>query len=902
MGVPSRRSSRALAMNQERQRRWLLRVLGLWAMAVPAHRRDAWMREWSGELCYALGRTDGAFSLARVWLRAGLASVDALWIRMEDVQMGDWLTSLARTARTLMRSPTFTVVFVMTLAVGIGASTTVFSVANWALLRPLPGVESPDDLISIRANQIEREGMIPFSYPMARRIVEETGPGLTAAAAYVSTTAEVAVVPGETPLRAEAQAVTTGYFDVLGVPAFLGRLFEPEEGDPTSVHRVMVLSHDYWSERFGADPAVVGRTVDVNGSAYAVVGIAAPEFVGTQRAAATDIWFPISAVPEVLPRIPPNVLALERAFIIPELIGRLTPGAAPEDVGGALGPRLPEFEAMDARLDVASGLGLSPGLQARVSGTLWVLGGLVSLLLALTVANLTNLILSRLARRRNEALLRKALGASFGRLTLGLMAETGILALLGSTVALIGTWLVLRALEGAQWFPWFPAIQDVPLDGRVLAFSLASAAIAALTATSGTAWAFQRLAPADAMRSGSGSTRAGGFLRKGLVSVQVAISLCILISAGLLVRSLDQLHRVDLGMDPSGVVLFSLNPGSQGYSTEASDRLFRDLHVELTSMPSIEAVGFSWLPPFGTRSYTEQIAALGGVGEGEIITAQANMITPDYLQTLGLRLLEGRTYDEREYLEPVRPDRGDIVLNRTLAETLFPGESALGREVRLPGRSESAFEVIGVIEDARLTGVREPAGPLFFDPFGNGYTTSSATFALRTSGDAEAMLDIVRRQVRALHPDLALFDVQTFEARIEGTLVEERMMARVTSIFALLSVLLASVGLYGLVSESAQARVGEFGIRTALGAGQSQVLSLVLRESLVLVLLGSVLGLLGATQIARLLEARLFEVGTLDPTTFLLAPALMVAVALVAAVGPAVRALRVDPARTLQAD
>jgi len=885
----------------DRVERSLRRVLRVAALLVPEPRRKAWLKEWTAEVVYALSREPGVGTPLRLGGRSALAFVDALWIRGEEWKMGEWPRQLAIGVRRLWRSPTYTLVAVFTFAVGVGANSTIYSLADWALLKPLPGVSNPDELVSIRMRLTDREGILPLSYPTVRRILDDPV-GLASVAAHLSLSVDVSLDGAETAQRYPAQVVTPGFFHTLGVGMQRGREFERREGDPTTIHRSVIVSEKFWVEALGRAPDVLGRTLSVGSGDFEIVGVAAPGFEGTRRTASTALWFPVSATPEVVPRLPPDILTMERGFLFADLVGRLDPAGAPEAVAAGLQRGVPELEQMNARPEVGSSIGLPAGLEERVAEALWVLGGSVVLLLLLTLANLANLLLSRLARRREEILMRRALGASPSDLIRDVMGETVLLALVGGGLAVASTWLSLELMEGTRLVRWLPPVSDVPIDGRVLGFTLGVSLAAALAATAMAGLTLRRLAPAAALSSARSVSNPGRRFRKTLVATQIALSLALLVGAALLVRTVEQMSRIDLGYEPRGVVVFSLNPGAAGLGTDDADALFRDLLPRIRALPGVEATGFTWLAPLEQRRYTEEIVPSTGDGADRAMTIRANMVTPGFFEAMDMEVVRGRTFDDREYLESERPERGDVMVSRSLAEALFPGRDPIGKEIRMSGRQEAAFTIIGVVEDARFAGVREPAEPFLYDPFGNGYQTSSATFVVRTSGAPDAALTSIRGMVRDRAPEVSIQNAGLLRSQVESSMVEERMMMRLGSAFAILAALLAAVGLYGLVSESVQARVREFGIRTALGARSSQVFRLVLRESLVLVTIGTLAGLVLATQVARVLESRLFGIASMEPASFLGATILLGLVAVVASLGPAARSTRIDPARALRAE
>lgn len=802
--------------------------------------------------------------------------------------------------RSLGRSPGFAAVVVLTLAAGVGANTAIFSLANWALLRPVPGVADPDGLVTVEVGRADAEGVTVLSHPTV--LLFDEVDALTSVTSYSPFDADVVLSADARPLRVAAQIVTPGFFETLGVRPERGRTFSAAEGHAGTVHRVAVISHAFWRETLDGDDDVLGRTLDLNGSAFTVVGVAPAAFRGPGRTDDVDLWVPASAAPAVFPRFPANLLSMDGAPLWLRTAGRLAPGATREALTAQLSRTAPGVAEAGNEIRVLPGIGLSTALRSRLTATLSTLAILVSLLLALTIANLINLVLSRVSRRRHEASVRKALGASGWHLTADLAAEGGILALLGSLAAVATGWGLLRLLEGTQVLAWLPRVTDVPLDVPVLLFSLAAAAASVGAAAVMGATRIQRFEPRHALGHRDGSVGRPRLLRRGLVSAQVAISLALVVAAGLVARSLDRLVQTELGFDPTGVVTFSLNPGVQGYDDIEADRLFRELTAAIGERPGVDAVGFSWLAPLGPRRYAEEVRALGRDAPDEVVTAQANMVTPGFFAALDLPLREGRTFDDREYERSERPTRGDVVLNRTLAERLFPGADALGREIRMDGREETSFEVIGVVDDARLGSVQEPAGPTLFDPFGNGYRTTSATFVVRTGTDPEVLLADLESIVRERDPRLPVLEPTTLTRRVTSAVSEERALGRLLGVFALLSLLLAAAGLFGLVSESVQARTREFGIRTALGAASIRVAGLVLRESLVTVGAGAVSGLLLARWTGSLLESRLFGLPALDPASFAGATLVLGAAVLLASLGPAWRSARIGPAEALRAD
>lgn len=814
--------------------------------------------------------------------------------------MRESLRSLRLAVRSLRKRPWSSAAAVAILGVGVGATTAIFSLANWALFRPIPGVEHADRLVLIEVGPEGREAVSGFSHPTARRLLESPSP-LVSGAAFAPLTVDIVVGPDGPARRATALVVTPGYFETLGVRAIRGRSFLPDEGDEGAVHAVAVLSDEFWRTALQGDPAILGRTLDLNRRRFTVVGVAPPGFAGHRRGNPVDLWVPSSAYPAALPRLPRNVLAMEGAPIWLGIIARLDERSAAGRLAAPLTRAVPELASAGLEVRVDPEIGLSRAARDRFRDTLGTLAGLVALLLLLTTASLANLVLSRVARRRTEVAVRRALGAPARRIAADLLAEGVIIAVLGTAVAVLAGFGFLELSGGARVLSWLPDSGTIPVDWRVSGFALAASLVAVTGATIVGVRRAVGSGPLEALRGARGIAGGRGASRRVLLAAQLALSLALIIGAGLMLRSMGRFRATELGFDPDGVLVFSLNPGVQGYGDEDADRLFRALIADLRDAPGIGATGFSWLAPLGPQRYSESVRSIGA-GGGEPIVAQANMVDPGALGTLGIRLIDGRMFDDREYGRFERPDRGTVLINRTLADLLFPDGSAVGSLLVIDGREESAFEVIGVVEDARLASVREPDGPRLYDPFGNGYRTNSATFVVRADGDPDAALVDIGRLVRQHDPRLPLIEPGLLRDRVLAGVTEERTITRLTTAFALVSLVLAAVGLYGMASEAAQARRREFGIRATFGARGPQVAAIVVRDAMITVAAGTAVGLLVGLWTTRLLQSRLIGIAPVDPVVFGLAPVVLAAITLASVLGPAIRSARLDPVEVLRAE
>lgn len=800
--------------------------------------------------------------------------------------------------RALGRAPGYVVSTTLAVGLGVGATTAIFTLVDWALMRPVPGVERPDELMALIPRPADDPGgYAPLSNPVLQRL-QAAGGDLAPVVAYSGFAADIVVEDGSEPVRARGQVVTPGFFDVLGVSLLRGRSFSRRDGGPTTDDPVVIVGYDFWQGALGGGEWV-GRSLTVNNARLEVVGIASAAFRGPSRTDDIQLWVPSSSMPAVMPRLPPNVLEIPAAPVWTHFFTRPPPGSSARSILEQLEIRAPGLAQDGVLLELHEHFGMGPSLRAHLRETLTTVAILVGLLLALTVASLVNLTLARLVRRRSETVLRRALGATRLRALETPATEVALLAIGGSAMAFVVATALLRGLEGAQLLLSTPDVRDVPIDLRTLAFALLATLVALGLGASLAALGQGRLRGTELLRTTSGGTIGGQRLRLGLVGAQAALSLALVAGAGLLARSIESLRGPAVGFDPSGVVMFSLNPGVQGRSDEEADAIFRELAGNMEDVPEVEAAGFAWLAPLGARRYPERVV---DPGTGEEITVDANMVSPGFFRALDIDVLEGRTFDQREYAREVRPDRGAIVMNRALAERLFAGVSAVGREVVLPGRQESAFEVIGVVDDARLNDLRNEATPALFDPFGNGYRTTSATFIARASRDPATVLTRLRAMVRERHPDLTVADAGLLEHIMEATLTEERTLTRLVAAFAALALVLAGVGMFGLMATVIQSRVPELGIRSALGAGWHRLAAVTLVAALKVLVVGVLLGVPLAWGVGRLLQSRLHGVGALEPSVLLSATGILMGASLAASLPWAVRAARTDPARALSAE
>ncbi|HEX8696358.1 MAG TPA: ABC transporter permease [Longimicrobium sp.] len=807
----------------------------------------------------------------------------------------DWLDGLAQdlrfTARSLLANPGFTAAAVLALALGTGATTVIFSAVDTVLLRPLP-VAEPGGLVTLRVEEGDGSLAGGVSYPFYREVRAAGARALDVAAAHY----------GEVSFRAGDQAevvlgvdASDNYFGVLGVRPALGRLFGPAE-EPVGASPAVVISHAFWRRRFGGDPGVVGRTVRLNRAPFTVVGVAPEGFGGTIVGVSADVWVPVSAY-ELLH--PGRSLARERGgHTWLNLIGRRRPGVTREGTEAALDAALrsvpPEFPSASpnrgARLQPLTGV--PP--QARGAATLFMslLLATAALVMLIASTNVAGMLLARAAARQREIAIRLAIGAGRGRLVRQLLTESVVLFLLGGAGGtLLAVWAV-RLLRGVRLPLPVQVSLDFPVDLRVLAFALSVSLVTGLVFGLAPAVAASRPSLVPALKEGSPRGGRRGRLRGAFVVGQLAMSLLLLLSAGLFVRALQRALAVDTGFDPDGVVVASLDLGAHGYDAERGQRLQRELLERVRATPGVLAAGLATMVPLSGEWDETRVRPAEG---GDTAAAGFNAVDGEYFRTLGIPLLAGRTFTDRDRTgaPPV------VVINRTLGERLWPGRSPVGQRMQANGMEA---EVVGVVPDGKYESIREEPRAFLYVPAGQVYS-ERVTLHVRAAPGAEgAALGALRRELRALDPDLPLGAPMPMAAMTGAALVPQRIAAWLIGLFGVVGLVLAAVGVYGLLAYSVSQRTREIGVRMALGAERAAVLRLVLGQGAALVAAGVAVGLAGALAASRVLAGMLYGLSATDPLTFVAVPLLVAAAGLLASWLPARRATRVDPLVALRAD
>jgi putative ABC transport system permease protein len=818
--------------------------------------------------------------------------------------LNDWISwsrPLRYALRSLARSPGFAALVIITLALGIGANTAVFSVLRGVLLRPLPHRDG-DRLMYLRqsadaAGQANTLFSVPEILDYRTRARSLTG------FAEFSSMPFTLLGSGE-PVQVQAGIVTGNYFDVMGLRSVLGRGFDARDDGP-GAEPVMMLTHEYWRRAFGADPGVVGRVFRMNGRSVTVVGVAepAPPFPGR-----TDVLVNMVTSPHHLDA----TMVHGRSHRMTEVFARLAPGAS-------LGQAQAELDAVAAQVhaehrdsyDAAAGfrITISPlqeALTAPARRTLLLLMGTAALVLLTTCANVANLVLTRSVRRERELAVRWALGADRARLRRLLLAETGLLAAAGAVLGLALAWVGLDLL--VAFAARFTArATEVRIDGGVLLFTMVAATGAALVFAFVPSLRAQEEAGAALTRAGTRTTGSGQRAQRALIVAQVAATVVVLAAAGLLGRTLLRLYAVDPGVRLENTLTMQVPADAEGRDARQTLGLQEEMQHRLAALPGVTDVGVGLNVPLTSGGVLLGIRAEGRPPESGVPVpmAEYRTATPEFFRAAGIPLLAGRAFEATD-----RPDAAPVaILNRALAERLFGAEDPVGRRVtwtgdvlRFIGMTETWRTVVGVVGDTRDDGPDAPPPPVMYQPLAqNDLAWFPGAFVIRAPR-AEALAPQAERIVRDLAPDQPIVRVATLAALRDESVAPERLNAFLVGAFGLLALVIAAIGIAGVLAFFVSQRTAEIGIRMSLGAEPAAVMRMVLADGGRLLGLGIALGLAGALGVARLLDGLLFGVAPRDPLTLAGVAAVMAAVGLAACAVPARRAARVDPLEAMRAE
>ena len=812
--------------------------------------------------------------------------------------------------RTLARSPGFTAIAVVSLALGIGANTAIFTLTNAVFLKPLP-VEDAGRVLQIftvdHATTTTQANLArtPMSFPNYKDF-RDRNRVFTGLAAFIPVGVTLTGRGAPEPLA--ATLVSANYFAVLGVKPAAGRIFLPEEDRQEGGNTVAILSYALWVRLFGGDPAALGKTVDLNSIPYTVVGVAPPEFKGTVTVApAETVWVPIGMHAQVLPG-PLEALYNERRMRMINVFGRLEPGVSPARAAAALQtiaaglereyPRANNGRTTELAPLTEAGLGFLPRQQMVTAGL--ALTAVVGLVLLIACLNLANLLLARSARRMREMGIRTALGAERGRLMRQLLTESLLVSAGGGCAG----WFLGVAGARLLWSfrPAFLPADSLPFetDWRVFAFT------AAVTVATGLLFGLAPAARASLANlseilktggRGGAQSFASNRLRSALVVGEVSLALIALTAAGLLVRSMDGVEKIDPGFETHNLAVFDFDIGAQHYAPERGREFFRSVLAQARMVPGVVSAALSSDRPLGGGLLATLLAEGQEADPTQRGTLTAiNTVSPDYFDTMRIPLMAGRGFTpfDRQGTAHV------AVVSEALARRFWPGQNALGKRFRYAIGNDYRL-VVGICANSVTVQIGEPPQPVAFLPLDQNYQ-SAVTLHVRTAANPAAILPVVRRQVQALNADLALTNPATIEDLVAQGLWAPRMAAALFGLFGLLAMVLASVGIYGVMAYLVAQRTGEIGLRMALGARPSDVLRLVVGQGMRLAGAGILAGAACGLAVTRLIADLLFDVHPYDPATFLAVSGLVAGVALLAASVPAWRAARIDPVQALRQD
>ncbi len=898
--------------------RWLIRVIGV---IVPRRLRADWRQEWEAELRYRemllaeWNRLDSRHKLDLL-RRSTSAFWDALWLqpqRLEDEMFQD----LRYGVRMLLKNKVYTAVAVLSLALGIGANTAIFTLVNALMLRMLP-VKEAQELVLFSV--VRGQGQDYYLNYLLYEMIRDRNQSLTG----VLTTGNVGRArlmvnePGAGgPVESvQQQEVSGNFFSVLGVGAVVGRTLIEADDNPANTEIAAVISYGFWERRFGLDPGVVGRRVTINDTVLTIVGVTPPGFFGIEVGTRPELWWPIKALNN--PHLSNN-----RAWTI-QVMGRLRPGVSVaqaqaemnvffrQQLDEVAGERGANWTPAQRRQHFDNRIGLEAGsagwtmLRQRFRQPLLILMMTVALVLLIACVNVANLLLARAASRRKEIAVRLSLGAGRFRLVRQLLTESVLLAMLGGSLGLLvaqwGVSVLLTYLPRQT-----QAALDVAPDARVLMFTLAVSVLTGLLFGLAPAWQATRLNLTASLKDQTGASpgRSRMTLNKLLVVMQVALSLFLLIGAGLFVRSLRNLRTLDAGINYENIVQFRIDSGS-GYDAAQRVNLHKQMLARLEALPGARSA------TLGGSLLSGDLMAFGVTVPGysprpdEDLTCHTLIVGPRFFETMKLPLLAGRDFgpqDDQPVPSGIQPAYKGMdprqetasaeplpaVINQMMARYFFGQQNPIGKRFNLR-RTGQAYEIIGVVKDAKYRTLREPMPRTYYT-----YSVRGSMLQLRTDGDPADYATVIQRLVREMDPQLQVVDLRTMKEVVDDSLVQERFIAQIASTFSLFALLLASIGLYGVMSYAVTRRTNEIGIRMALGARGPDVVRLVMHDVLLLVLLGAGIGLTAALMSTRFVSTLLFGLTPTDPLTIALATLLLIGVAALAGYLPARRAAHVDP-------
>ena len=839
---------------------------------------------------------------------------DALGLRLFD----DLLADCRYAARILRQSPAFTIVAILSLALGIGANTAIFTLMEAVLWKAVP-VRNPEQLRLLSwasgpknvvdstwgGRQLTPGGLTStvFSYAVFRALQQATAGSTQAVFAFKPSGRMTAVIDGHAEL-VTSELVADNFYASVGVMPIAGRPITPADDKRTATGVVAVISDSFWSRRFGRDVSVLGRTIGLNQVPVTVVGINPPSFEGMEPGRNPDMFLPLSVQPVILP----VQWAMNKSGSLlddPEtwwlqIMVRLMPEISESQIQAALDvilkqavrnsyPNKKDYDMPRMRLLTGS-RGLDK-LREQFRTPVFVLLSLVGLVLLIACANLANLLLARATARQREIGVRLALGAGRWRIIRQMLTEGLVLAIFGGSVGvLLGFWLrngIPRLLATS----WTPSPFEAQFDSRVLLIAIAVTLLTGILFSLAPAWKSTHVPINAALKDGARSTTgvANLLAGKSLVIFQICLSVLLLVGAGLFIRTLANLKSADLGFHPERVLLFTIDPPRTSYAGEKRKALFLQLEEQIQSIPGIQSATLSQDALVADNTSTTSFTTPGrGPRSGEADTAWINWVGDHFFETMAIPIRYGRPLGVRDRANS--PLVG--VVNQQFVRKFFPGVNPVGKTVV---NGNSKYRIVGICGDARFDEIRSPVPPTFYAAFTQARDLRNMTFELKTTASESSILKSVREVIRSVDKDLPVFDIRTQTEQIDATLSHERLFAALASGFGLLALILAAVGVYGVMAYTVARRTSEIGIRLALGAQSVQVLRMILREAAFLAAAGFTIGILASFALTRYLRGMLYGLTPLDPVTLCGAILLLLLVVLAAGWLPARRASRLDP-------
>jgi predicted permease len=843
------------------------------------------------EARYAARRKLGNTTLIRedIYRMNSLGWVETLW---QDLRFA---------ARMLRKNPGFTAVAVLTLALGIGVNTTIFSLADALLFRPFP-VTEPDRLVALLRQKEEKpDDYSSFSYPDYQDFGEQAH-ALTSLAAYGSITVSM-TLNGEAD-RIDGEIVSGNYFSVLGVKPALGRTFLPEEDHGGGAQSVILVSADFWRRHLNSDRAIIGRSLTLNGRSFTVIGVTPAGFRGLSVGSSPAFWVPLAMHEQVMPSFTfeGHSLFYERGCDWLDLVGRLAPGST---VGEA------EAEArILARREAAAYPQARKGwtvvgsslTEMRLlpwnAGTTRLMGllmAVVGLVLLIACSNVAGLLLARASSRRMEIGIRTGLGAGRGRLIRQLLTESLLLSVLGGAGALVLAAFAIRLLKIFE----LPGIDmgalDLRVDWRVLTYALVLALVTSIIFGVMPALQTSKVDLVATLKESSRTTGAHkAFLRHTLVVSQIALCLVLLVGAGLLIRTLRNILGMNLGYDLRNMLLVSVDLGLEGYTEARARQFYQQVLERVKDSPGVHAACWASTAPLsGWHIAFDVILGDGGDGRDQRVNVDGNWVSPEFFSAFGIPIVAGRDFTSQDQEGTPRV----AIVSESTARRFWPGENPLGQHLWMQARGKQpSLEVVGVVRDGKFynSWKKDSSRSFVFLPF-NQVFQSQGTLLVRGELGTGSLTASIREQVRAVDPNMPVFDIKTFQQQFREGFLLERLGAVMVGAFSALALALAAVGIFGLVSFTVGQRTHEFGLRMALGAQRHDVINLVLRQGFLLTSVGIAAGLAGAVSLTRLMRSQLYGVKSTDPLTLAVATVMLAGVAFLACYIPARRATKVDP-------